>query len=511
MPTCGVSWLPYPHSMTEAVLVLCVLFFAVAQARIVVLAISARPRARAESGSRPRQERVMDAAVDDARWPTVVVQLPIYRESQALPALLDAVTALDYPPGRLAVQVLDDSDDESEREDNIRISRDHDGGGTSISYVHRTARVGYKSGALNAGTAVLDCDLVAIFDADFTPDPDFLRRTVPRFGDPAVVCVHSRWRHPAGQANPLAALQSAVVDSLFCFESAVREDHGESSMYLGTCGVWRRGAIVELGGWREAPFTDDGIDLSFRARAEGRLVTFVDEALASADLPATWVAYKNQQRRWARGAFRLFLDHGASAVTAGPGGRRHFLELSSLHLVLSTPVLVVAGLIAALHVSLALPRTPVWVAVVIALTIAVVVFPPVQECILAQRVLYQDWVRRSTRLVLAIPLALGIAVSIIAGFCDTLARNEPEFVRTPKRGADGIATSSRTGWNRAAAAVTGVEVALVLVFVAAAVSAVLRGYPEAIALLAAIAVVFTISVARTTADLVGSASIISRG
>jgi cellulose synthase/poly-beta-1,6-N-acetylglucosamine synthase-like glycosyltransferase len=487
----------------EALLVVCVVFFVVAQARIVVLAVSVKRRPDT-SAARDLRLRTTDAAPRAAEWPSVVVQLPVYRESQALPRLLEGVLRLDYPPGRLAVQVLDDTDDDAEQLLIRRIVEDRGGRGIPISYVHRDVRTGYKSGALNAGTALLDCDLVAIFDADFVPDPDYLRRTVPRLEDARVVCAHSRWRHSTDRSGPLAALQSAVLDSLFCFESALREDQGESSMYLGTCGVWRRAAVVELGGWKEAPFTDDGIDLSFRARSAGRVVVFVDEALASADLPGSWVAYKNQQRRWARGAFRLFLDYGSSALGKAAGGRRHFLELSSLHLVLSTPVLVVAGLLAAIQVAVGLPRTPLWIGAVIAVTVALVLFPPVQECILSQRALYRDWVSRSLRLIAAIPLALGIAVSIIAGFCDTLARAEPEFVRTPKQGAAGIVTATRAGWNRVATGVTAVELALGLVFAAGAILAMTRGYPEAVFLLVALGIVCVVSVARTTVDLVAA-------
>lgn len=483
------------------VLALCVLFFAIAQARIAALAAAVR-RARKAAPRSTGQAGMVEPAV----WPHVVVELPVYRESRALPRLLDAVTRLDYPAGRLGVQVLDDSDDAEERGACWRVVDGYRDGPVPVSYLHRSMRTGFKSGALNAGAARLDSELVAVFDADFVPNANFLRRTVPRFADPRVVCVHSRWRHPADQHSSLAALQSAVLDSLFCFQSAVREKRGESSMYLGTCGVWRRSAVVELGGWKEVPFTDDGIDLSFRARAAGRAVVFVDEPLASADLPETWVAFKNQQRRWARGAFRLILDHGGAALGERSGAKRYFLELSSLHLVLSTPVLVLAGMCAATYVLFELPRTIPWMVTVIALTVALLVFPPVQECILSQRMLHRHWVRRSARLLPAIPLALGVAVSIVAGFCDTLARNEPEFVRTPKRGAAGVATKTRAGWNRAAGVVMGVELVLAAAFTACARLAVVHGYPEAVALTAALGVVFILSAARTATDLLEARS-----
>jgi cellulose synthase/poly-beta-1,6-N-acetylglucosamine synthase-like glycosyltransferase len=479
--------------MIEVALIACALFFAIVEVRIVVLALSVRRRVQGvDDGSERGEPRML---------PSVAVQLPVYREARILPRLLEAVARLDYPPGLLSVQVLDDSEDEAERAANLRLLEGYRQRGIPVSYLHREERTGYKSGALNAGTALLDSDLVAIFDADFEPDADFLRRTVPRFDDPRVACVHSRWRHPRAQASSLGALQSAVVDCLFCFESAAREARGESSMYLGTCGVWRRSIVRELGGWKEAPFTDDGIDLSFRARRAGFAVVFVDEELASADLPATWVAYKNQQRRWARAAFRLFLDHGSAAVTHGSGAGRHFLELSSLHLVLSTPVLLLAGTLTAIQVVASLPRSRAWTLVELALLICLVLFPPVQECVLAQRALHRHWVRRSLRLLPALPLALGVGVSILAGFHDTIARREPEFVRTPKGGAAGVVTATREGWHRAAAGVLGVELAVALGFATCAALAAAQGYPEAVPLLAALGLVLGVSVVRTTSEL----------
>jgi beta-mannan synthase len=70
--------------------------------------------------------------------------------------------------------------------------------GVRIKYEIRDNRVGYKAGALREGMKhgyVRDCDYVAIFDADFQPDPDFLARTIPFLvHNPDIALVQARWR-----------------------------------------------------------------------------------------------------------------------------------------------------------------------------------------------------------------------------------------------------------------------------------------------------------------------------
>jgi cellulose synthase/poly-beta-1,6-N-acetylglucosamine synthase-like glycosyltransferase len=474
-------------------LMLILAFFVVAQTRIFVIAAYSRTRELARS-------TVDVAPSPEFVWPAVTIQLPVYREHKVLGRLLAAVTEFEYPDGRLAVQVLDDSEDE-EAALTEAVIEPFAGGHLPVDYVRRGSRDGYKAGALNHGTRLLDCELVSIFDADFVPDRDFLVRTVPLFADDKVGAVHTRWRHRNGTSSPLKQMQSAILDSLFCFGSGIRQTLGDSSMYLGTSGVWRRRTIEELGGWREAPFTDDGIDLSFRAQIAGWSVVFVNDALATGDLPETYFAYKNQQRRWARAAFRLVLDYGRNALKPPQGVGRRFLELSSLHLVLSTPALAAAGLLTSVYVVLGLPRTLEWTIAEVGLSLALVLFPPAQEAMLSQCLLYDDWVRRSLRMLLSLPLAIAVSISIVAGFRDTLRREEPEFVRTPKQGADGVIRSSGALWHEAAARTAVAELALGIALLAAATLSVARRYPESWFLLFALTGAFLIAAIRSCSEL----------
>lgn len=409
--------------------------------------------------------------------PSIVVQLPVYREHTVLDRLLSAVTKMEYPRDAIAVQVLDDSEEQEARLAQEIVGR-YRNGPMRVEYVHRSQRTGYKSGALNYGLRQADCELIAIFDADFIPRPDFLLRTVPLFQDEKVGGVHTRWSHLNDSESPLTMMQAAILDSLFCFENGIKQSMGESSMYLGTSGIWRKRVIEEVGGWNEGLFTDDGIDMSFRAQLAGWSVAYVDEPLSSSELPDTYLAYKSQQRRWARGALRLFLDFGRYAFDQQRGIKSRFLEVSLMHLVLSVPSLLLAALFTSLYIVLGLPRSTWWLAAQFALIGVIVLFPPTLEVLLSQKLLYRDWPRRCLLAVRAMPLAMGLSVSVIAGFIDTIKRSRAEFVTTPKQGSEAVIQSSKKRWLQSAEWIAGLELLIGLLALAVLVLAIMRGYAE---------------------------------
>lgn len=461
-------------------------FFALAELRVlVILYYSLTQRRRTPETPSP------DSWPAGAVWPSVVVQLPVYREHQVLRRLLAAVVNMQYPAGRMAVQVLDDSEGDEARlaEEMVAPYRD---GPIFVEYIHRSARAGYKSGALNFGHRHAAGDLVAIFDADFIPHPDFLQKTVPAFQHERVGAVHARWDFLNDSASPLTMLQAGVLDSLFCFD-AIRQSMGESSLYLGTNGVWRKSVVDALGGWREAPFTDDGIDLSARAQIAGWVVSFVDAALSSSELPDTYLAYKNQQRRWARAALRILFDHWRQAFGRPSGIGSKFLELSLLHLELSMPCLLLVALATGLYVVLGLPRSAVWFTVQIGLMAVLVLFPPALEVVLSQKLLYRDWPRRGLLVLRALPLAIGVSVSILAGFWDTIRRSNLEFVPTPRPGADAVIRSSRRRWLESSARIAALEILMGVLVLVGLILAVERHYPESWLLLLSVSSAFLIA------------------
>src|SRR5207237_10503206 len=133
----------------------------------------------------------------------------------------------------------------------------------AITHVRRSSRAGYKAGALAHGLTLTDAPLVAIFDADFVPAPDFLRRIVPALADPRVGFAQARWGHLNEDFSLLTYLQALMVDFHFLVEQAVRPRLGMLTNFAGSAGVWRRAAIAGGGGGRARALTE-GRDLSYR-------------------------------------------------------------------------------------------------------------------------------------------------------------------------------------------------------------------------------------------------------
>jgi cellulose synthase/poly-beta-1,6-N-acetylglucosamine synthase-like glycosyltransferase len=234
--------------------------------------------------------------------PFVTIQLPIYNEIYVCRRLVDAVCAIEYPRDRLEIQVLDDSTDETQvlaqaAADCWRAK------GVQIEYIHRNHRVGFKAGALEEGLRQSRGDLVAVFDADFVPDRDFLRRTVGYFGDEKVGMVQVRWGHLNRGFSALTQAQSIMLDGHFVIEHTARNRSGRFFNFNGTAGIWRRKTIIDAGGWHHDTLTED-LDLSYRAQLKGWQFIFLPEVISPAEVPVEMNAFKSQQHRWAKGSIQ---------------------------------------------------------------------------------------------------------------------------------------------------------------------------------------------------------------
>jgi cellulose synthase/poly-beta-1,6-N-acetylglucosamine synthase-like glycosyltransferase len=238
-------------------------------------------------------------------WPHVTAQLPIYNELHIVERLLAAVGALDYPRDRLEIQVLDDSTDETTVIAAQAVNRLQEEG-IDVVHVTRKERTDYKAGALAAGLADAKAGLIAVFDADFVPPADFLRRVVPHFADPEVGCIQTRWGHLNQDYSPLTRAQALGVDGHFVVEQTARSRAGLFLNFNGTAGVWRRDCIEDAGGWRGDTLTED-LDLSYRAQLEGWRIVYLPEIVVPAELPVQISALKRQQARWAQGSIETAL------------------------------------------------------------------------------------------------------------------------------------------------------------------------------------------------------------
>ncbi len=235
-------------------------------------------------------------------WPRVTVQLPIFNELHTIERLIAAIGALDYPPDLLEVQVLDDSADDTTELAASLVARAQ-ANGLNIVHLHRAKRDGYKAGALAAGLQKARGEFISIFDADFVPPPDFLRRALPWFADSRVGCVQARWTHLNRNYSLLTQLQALGVDGHFVVEQTARARGDLFLNFNGTGGIWRRASIEDAGGWQGDTLTED-LDLSYRAQLKGWRIEFLPTLSVPGELPAQMAAYKNQQARWAKGSLQ---------------------------------------------------------------------------------------------------------------------------------------------------------------------------------------------------------------
>jgi len=204
--------------------------------------------------------------------PFVTIQLPIFNEQFVIDRLLDACCRLEYPRDRFEIQLLDDSTDETIEVARAMVARFATGtqglGPQPVYYLHRTNRYGYKAGALEEGLKTAKGELIAIFDADFVPPPQWLRQVVHHFAEPGIGMVQTRWTHLNRNYSFLTQVEAILLDGHFVLEHGGRSRAGVFFNFNGTAGMWRRQAIEEAGGWQHDTLTED-TDLSYRAQLAG--------------------------------------------------------------------------------------------------------------------------------------------------------------------------------------------------------------------------------------------------
>lgn len=235
--------------------------------------------------------------------PTVTIQLPLYNELYVARRVIEAAAAIRYPREKLRIQVLDDSTDGTTRVAREAVE-DLRRRGFDAEYRHRDVRTGFKAGALAEGLAATDSELVAIFDADFVPPPDFLEKTVPWFAEPDVGMVQTRWGYLNRDYSLLTRVQALLLDGHFVLEHTARSRSGRFFNFNGTGGVFRRRAILDAGGWEGDTLTED-LDLSYRTQLRGWRFVFLPDVECPSELPVDIYGFKNQQHRWTKGSIQV--------------------------------------------------------------------------------------------------------------------------------------------------------------------------------------------------------------
>ena len=236
-------------------------------------------------------------------WPRVTIQLPIFNERYVIERLVQTVAQFDYPRELLDVQVLDDTTDETQQVARACVER-HAAEGMPVTYIHRRNREGFKAGALENGLKTARGEFIAIFDADFIPPVDFLKRTIPYFMDSEngkkIGMVQTRWTYLNRDYSLLTQIETIILDGHFVVEHGARSRAGTFFNFNGTAGVWRRAAIEDAGGWQHDTLTED-TDLSYRAQLKGWKFVYLPEIECTSELPVDMNGFKSQQARWAKG------------------------------------------------------------------------------------------------------------------------------------------------------------------------------------------------------------------
>lgn len=415
--------------------------------------------------------------IKDESLPLVTIQLPVFNEKYVLERLVDTVVEFDYPKEKMQIHILDDSTDETLEISKKKVA-EYKAKGYDIEVFHRTDRSGYKAGALKAGMPHAKGKFIAIFDADFVPEPDFLKKTIPFFKDSKVGVVQTRWEHINQGYSILTEMQAFQLNVHFTVEQTGRDQADYLLQFNGTAGVWRRETIDSAGGWEADTLTED-LDLSYRAQLKGWKIKFLVDVTSPAELPAEMNGLKSQQYRWMKGGAET-AKKLLPTVWKSDLGLVKKLHASS-HL-LSSSVFLGVFMLGVFSVPLLFLIIPMGIdpkyfgAFLISLLTVIFVYFAANVGTAWKN--ENRW-RMIVKFILIFPLFLAISmglslhnsIAVLQGY----RGKKSAFVRTPKYGIKTIADTFKKGsyWSKKISAVTILEGILAIYFGAAAVAGIM--------------------------------------
>ena len=376
-----------------------------------------------------RTRGLSPAAPPLAELPTVAVQLPLYNEAQVAGRLIEAVARLDYPREKLLIQALDDSTDSTSQLVALKLAQ-LASDGYQTQHLRRRERAGYKAGALDFGMRRCDSQVIAIFDADFLPEPDFLRRALPHLlAAPDIGIAQSRWSHLNADENCLTRAQKLSIDTHFVIEQAARNRSGWLIPFNGTGGLWRRECIESAGGWSASTLTED-LDLSYRAQMAGWRSVFLPELEAPGEIPPQLGAYKLQQARWATGNTQCLLKLTPRLMRARLSAAQKIMAIQHLCQYLPQPLMLLMLLLTPpLLLADALTQLPLAPLGLLGLT------PPLMY-IASQMRLHERWLRGLSGFPALLFIGTGMSLSNSLAVLTALLGIKTSFRRTPKFARD---------------------------------------------------------------------------
>lgn len=378
-----------------------------------IMYLTMKPSKKRKAEVRPMKE-----------WPPVTIQLPIFNEKYTVERLLRAVARLEYPADKLQIQVLDDSTDDT-LDLVTQLVDSYKARGVNIELIHRVDRKGYKAGALQNALRTATGELIAIFDADFVPKPDWLKRTVPSFQNTQLGCLQTRWGHTNQRYNSLTQAEAMGIDGHFIIEQTVRSKNGFFLNFNGTAGLWRRACIEDAGGWQWDTLTED-LDLSYRAQMRGWKFDYLPDVVVPAELPPHVEAYKKQQFRWAKGSFQVVRKILPSVLRADLPLTVRFMAILHLTGYFVHP-LMLSMLLLTLPVGLLVPGA----FSIFPISLIAGLGPPLLY-LTATATQHRSILRRMSSFPVLVIVGFGLSLSTTIAVLEGLFSKGGAFIRTPK-------------------------------------------------------------------------------
>ncbi len=374
--------------------------------------------------------------------PFVTVQLPIYNERYVVERLLESVCAIEWPRDRFEVQLLDDSTDDTRAIAAAKVA-ELVARGFDVKHVRRADRTGYKAGALACATPLARGEFLAVFDADFVPESDFLRRTMDHFTDETVGFVQTRWTYLNRDYGVLTQGMAMLLDGHFVLEQTTRSRGGYVFNFNGTGGIWRRAAIDAAGGWHDDTICED-TDLSYRAHLAGFRGVYLRDVPCPGELPVQIAGLKSQQHRWAKGLTECFKKIMPTVWRSDLPLRKKLDATFHLGSNLAFPAAV---LMTVVTLPVMMLRIQGHGATGVASMIDggvffLVILTQVLFYVVAVREIHPRWWRELRYLPFVPVVGVGLAVNNTRGVVEALLGHRSEFVRTPKLGVLGRDTAS---------------------------------------------------------------------
>jgi cellulose synthase/poly-beta-1,6-N-acetylglucosamine synthase-like glycosyltransferase len=322
---------------------------------------------------------------------------------------------MDFPKGRMEIQVLDDSDDETSGIIESLVDK-YKKDGFNISAYHRGNRTGYKAGALKEGLKFAKGEFIAIFDADFIPQNDFLKKALCYFEDSKIGLVQGRWGHINEKYSILTKAQAVSLDFHFFIEQKAKSLTHLFMNFNGTAGIWRTLCIKDAGGWHTSTLVED-LDLSFRAQMKGWKCIFDEDLVVNAELPV----------QVAKKLLIMLLSHRTLPIDTKI---QIFIQLTK-HVI--NPLFLIQFLIFPILLLMNYQIYDTALAPALGI-VAYLLLGPVTYLIMIRKIWGENWRTKALQYLFMIFYASGISINNSVAIFDALIGKRNEFLRTPKFG-----------------------------------------------------------------------------